>query len=100
MSLPEGFSLRSARDEDAERAAELVNEETLLRLGTATWSTDPVVRHWSSPVVDRERDIVVVEAPGGEMCAWFSLVCGTPHVEFSALGVGALACHGCGIGRG
>ena len=98
MSLPEGFSPRSARDEDAERAAKLVNEEALLHLGTPIWSTDQVLRHWSNPVVDRERDIAVVEAPGGEICAWLSLVCGPPHVEVFALGVVGLAWHGSGLG--
>ncbi len=98
MSLPEGFSLRSARDEDAERAAELVNEEARVRLGTPIWSTDQVLRHWSNPVVDRERDVAVVEAPGGEICAWLSLVCGPPHVEVFALGVVGLAWHGRGVG--
>ena len=98
MSLPEGFSLRSARDEDAERAAELVNEEARVHLGTPIWSTDQVLRHWSNPIVDRERDVAVVEAPGGEICAWLSLVCGPPHVEVFALGVVGLAWHGRGLG--
>jgi GNAT superfamily N-acetyltransferase len=98
VSLPEGFSLRSARDEDAERAAELVNEEARVHLGTPIWSTDQVLRHWSNPVVDRKRDVAVVEAPGGEICAWFSLVCGPPHVEVFALGVVGLAWHGRGVG--
>ena len=62
VSLPQGFSLRSARDEDAERAAELVNEEARVHLGTPIWSTDQLLRHWSNPVVDRERDIGVVKA--------------------------------------
>ena len=98
MSLPEGFRLRSARDEDAERAAELVNEEARVHLGTPIWSTDQVLRHWSNPGVDRERDVAVVEAPGGEICAWLSLVCGPPHVEVFALGVVGLAWHGRGVG--
>ena len=66
MSLPEGFRLRPARDEDAERAAELVNEETRAHLGTPIWSTEQVLRHWSNPTIDRERDVAVVEAPGGD----------------------------------
>jgi hypothetical protein len=83
---------------DAERAAELVNDEALRHLGTPIWSADQVLRHWSNPVVDRECDIAVVEAPGGEICAWFSLVCGPPHVEVFALGVVGLAWHGRGLG--
>ena len=74
MTLPGGVSLRPARDEDAERAAELVNEEALAHLGTPIWSTDQALRHWSNPVVDRERDVAVVEAPGGEVCGWLLLV--------------------------
>jgi hypothetical protein len=66
---PEGFSLRSARDEDAERAAELVNEEARVHLGTPIWSTDQVLRHWSNPVVGPERGGAGVEAPGGGVCA-------------------------------
>ena len=98
MSLPEGFNLRSARDEDAERAAVLVNEEARVHLGTPIWSTDQVLRHWSNPAVDRERDVAVVEAPDGEVCAWFSVVCGPPHVEVFALGVVGLAWHARGVG--
>ena len=67
MSLPEGFTPRSARDGDAERAAELVNEETRVHLGTPIWSTEQVLRLWSNPVVDRERDVAVVETPDGEI---------------------------------
>jgi hypothetical protein len=66
---PEGFSLRSARDEDAERAAELVNEEARVHLGTPIWSTDQVLRHWSNPVVGRARGGPGVVAPGGGICA-------------------------------
>ena len=98
MSLPKGFSLRSARDEDAERAAELVNQEARVHLGTPIWSTEQVLRHWSNPTVDRDRDVAVVEAPGGEICAWLSLVCGPPHVEVFALGVVGLAWQGRGVG--
>lgn len=98
MTLPEGFSLRPARDEDAGRVAELVNEEAVAHLGTPIWSTEQVLRHWSNPVVDRERDVAVVEAPGGEICGWLSLVCGPPHVEVFALGVVAPAWHGRGLG--
>ena len=57
-----------------------------------------MLRHWSNPVVDRERDVAVVEAPGGQICAWLSLVCGPPHVEVFALGVVGLAWHGRGLG--
>jgi ribosomal protein S18 acetylase RimI-like enzyme len=98
VSLPEGFSLRPARDEDAERGAELVNEEAHAHLGTPIWSTEQVLRHWSNPTVDRERDVAVVETPDGEICAWLSLVSGPPHVEVFALGVVGPAWHGRGLG--
>lgn len=98
MSFPEGFSLRPPRDEDAERVAELVNEEAVAHLGTPIWSTERVLRHWSNPIVDRERDVAVVEAPGGEICGWLSLLCGPPHVEVFALGVVAPAWHARGLG--
>ncbi len=52
MNLPEGFSVRSARDEDAERAAELVNEEARVHLGTPIWSTDQVLLHWMEEIFD------------------------------------------------
>ena len=74
-------------------AAEPVNEEALST--SARHLVDrPAARHWSIPVVDRERDVGVVEAPGGEICAWLSVVCGPPHVEVFTLGVVALAWHG------
>ena len=98
MSLPDGFRLRPARDEDAARAAELVNAEALAHLGTPIWSPEQVLRHWSNPGVDRERDVAVVEAPDGEVCGWLALVCGPPYVEVFALGVVAPAWHGRGVG--
>ena len=98
MSLPEGFNLRPARDEDAERVTELVNEEAVSHLGAPIWSTEQVLRHWSNPIVDRERDVAVVEAPGGEVCGWLFLVCGPPHVEVFTLGAVGLAWHGRGLG--
>jgi mycothiol synthase len=98
VSLPQGFSLRPARDEDAERAAELVNEEAVAHLGVPIWSAEQVLRHWGNPLVDRERDVAVVEAPGGEIGAWLALFCGPPHVEVFALGVVAPAWHGRGLG--
>mgnify|MGYP000627927096 CR=1 FL=1 len=98
MSFPEGFSLRPARDDDGERAAELVNEEAVAHLGAPIWSTERALQHWSNPVVDRERDVAVVETPDGEICGWLSLVCGPPHVEVFALGVVAPAWHGRGLG--
>lgn len=98
MSFPQGFSLRPARDEDAERAAELVNEEAVAHLGAPIWSTQQVLQHWGNPVVDRELDVAVVETPDGEVCGWLSLVCGPPHVEVFTLGVVAPAWHGRGLG--
>jgi len=98
VSLPAGFRLRPARDEDAERAAELVNEESRAHLGAPIWSAEQALRHWSNPIVDRARDVAVVEAPGGEVCGWLSLVCGPPHVEVFALGVVGPGWHGRGIG--
>lgn len=100
VGLPEGFRLRPARDEDAERAAELVNEEAVAHIGAPIWSTEQVLRHWSSPIVDRDLDVAVVEAPDGEVCGWLSVVCGPPHVEVFALGVVEPAWHGRGIGAG
>jgi mycothiol synthase len=98
VTLPDGFNLRPARDEDAERVAGLVNEEAVAHLGTPIWSTEQVLQHWSNPIVDRERDVAVVETPDGEICGWLSLVCGPPHVEVFALGVVAPAWHGRGLG--
>jgi mycothiol synthase len=98
VSLPSGFSHRPARDGDAERAAELVNEEARAHLGTPISSTEHVLRHWNDPAVDRQRDVAVVEAPGGEVCAWLALVCGPPHVEVFSLGVVGLPWHGRGVG--
>lgn len=98
VSFPEGFSLRPPRDEDAPRAAQLVNEEAIAHLGTPIWSTEQVLQQWHSPNVDRERDVAVVEDPAGTVCGWLSLVCGPPYVEVFALGVVGLAWHGRGVG--
>ena len=55
-------------------------------------------RRWTSPGVDRDRDVAVVESPHGEVCGFLSVMSERPFASIFSLGVVAPAYHGLGIG--
>jgi mycothiol synthase len=98
VSLPAGFRLRPARDEDAPTVAAFVNEECIAFLGAPVITTEDLLRDWSAPSAVRENDVAVVEAPGGDLCCWLYMTAERPYTEVFALGAVALPYHGRGLG--
>ena len=98
MSLPLGFRFRPAQDEDAATAAALANEESLARVGFPSFTGERLLRFWTAPSVDRERDVAVVEAPDGRVAACRFVVGEKPFVSVFAIGFVGLHFHGQGIG--
>jgi mycothiol synthase len=98
VSLPAGFRLRSARDDDAPVVAAFVNEECLAFLGTPIVTAEDLLRDWTAPSAVRENDVAVVEAPDGELCGWLYVAAERPYKEVFALGAVAPSYHGRGLG--
>jgi mycothiol synthase len=90
--------MRPARDEDAAAVAALANDESEALIGARVLSADFVLRWWTAPSADRERDYAVVEAPSGEVCGYLGVAADAPFTEVFALGIVALPYHGRGLG--
>jgi mycothiol synthase len=97
MSLPARFRLRPARDEDAPAVAAFANDEAEALIGTPVISARWLLRRWTSPGVDRERDLAVIEADG-TLCGYLSVEAEPPYTAVFALGMVAPPFHGLGIG--
>jgi mycothiol synthase len=98
VTLPPGYRFRPARDEDASPVAELANEEAESFLGTRVFSAEWLLRNWKAPSTDRERNVAVVEGPGGSICGYLGLAADPPFTEVSAVGIVSPAYHGRGLG--
>jgi ribosomal protein S18 acetylase RimI-like enzyme len=98
VTLPPGFRLRPARDEDAAAAAALSREESLALVGFPSFSEERLLRFWTAPSVDREHDVAVVEAPDGRLAACRFVTAEPPFVSVFAIGFVGLPFHGQGIG--
>jgi mycothiol synthase len=98
MELLPGYRMRPPRDEDAEEAAAVSNEETMAVLGVPVLNADWLRARWTAPGADRELDFAVVEAPEGELCGFLSVEAEPPFTEVFALGIVAPAFYGRGLG--
>jgi mycothiol synthase len=98
MPLPPGFTLRPARDEDAEPVVAFTNDEAEALVGFRPDSADFRLSWWTAPSVVRENDIAVVEAPDGTLCACLNLGADPPYAEIESLNTVALPYHGRGLG--
>jgi mycothiol synthase len=98
MSLPAGFTLRPARDEDAAVVARLMNDESEALVGFRPASADWLLNWWTAPSVDRSNDIAIVEAPAGDICGYVGVAADPPYSEVFMLGAVALGFGGRGIG--
>jgi ribosomal protein S18 acetylase RimI-like enzyme len=98
VTLPSGFRLRPARDEDAAAVAAFANEESEAFIGARVVSAQWLLRHWTAPSVNRERDVAVVEAPDGRLCGCLSVQADPPYTRVFALGMVALPHHRRGLG--
>lgn len=100
VSLPEGFSSRGARLEDAVPALELINTWSKSVIGEHEITNAAAIRdEWISPGFDPANDIRLVFAPGGEMAGYVEVwtthkppvhpwIWGRVHPEFEDQGLG------------
>jgi mycothiol synthase len=98
VSLPPGFRLRPARDEDAPAVAAFMNEECIAFIGAPAVSTEWLLRRWTAPSVVRENDVAVVDTDPGAPCGLLYVAADKPYTQIFALGAVALPYHGLGIG--
>src|SRR5262245_42360531 len=97
-TLPDGFQLRPATDEDAAAVAALANEESRALVGATIYSAEWLLRSWTAPSTDRERDVAVVEGPEGAVCGYLGIGADPPFSHVSAVGIVGLPYHGQGLG--
>jgi mycothiol synthase len=98
VTLPPGFTLRPARDEDAEVVSKLSNDEAEALVGFRPESEDSLLSWWTSPSVDRSNDVAVVEDPEGNVCGYVGVAADPPYTQILVLGVVAFDYHRQGIG--
>jgi mycothiol synthase len=98
VSLPSGFRLRPALDEDAAAVAAFASDETEAFIGARVVSAQWLLRNWTAPSVNRGEDIAVVEAPDGSLCGCLSVQADPPYTRVFALGMVAPPHHGRGLG--
>ena len=90
VSLPPGFRLRPARDDDAHAIAAFANDEAEKVIGAPVISPQWLLRHWTAPSVNRDHDVAVVEASDGRPCGYLSVRADLPYARVLALGIVAL----------
>ena len=99
-SLPEGFTVRSARLEDVEAAFHLYNTWSRSAIQRDEFADPNDVRNeWVSPGFNPEEDIRLVFAPDGEMVGYVEVwttvkppvhpwIWGRVHPDYESLGIG------------
>ncbi len=69
-NLPEGFTVRPARQDDLIPLTELINTCSLVDLGAPVQTEEELLRDWESPGFDRDLDSCVVLAPDGQIVGY------------------------------
>lgn len=68
--MNEAFSVRPARMNEVEAAAELLNEHSRRLHGAADATAAELLQYWESPDVDFERDVLVAERADGSLVGY------------------------------
>lgn len=97
MSLPEGFSLRPPRQDDAEPIARMINDESEALMGARIVDADWVSGPWGNPTAEPEDFAVVVDADG-EVAGYLMVESDPPHAEVFAVGAVSRRYHNRGVG--
>jgi ribosomal protein S18 acetylase RimI-like enzyme len=90
--------MRPAWDEDADAVARFTNEESMAIVGAPLIDADWLRQRWTSPGVDRDRDVAVVESPSGDACGFLIVMSEPPYASVFSLGIVAPAYHAVGLG--
>ncbi len=72
-TLPDGYTARPMRREDAEKAVELFNAYTQWSMGVSMENADEDLVMWSQPGFDMETDTQLVHSPEGEVMGYVEL---------------------------
>jgi mycothiol synthase len=100
IALPDGYTLRAPRDEDAEAIAELANDDRAEFTNERLFTAKTVKADWNSPRFDRERSVCVVEDPQGRIVGSIKLWdTDSPPVFMWAPGMVHPTARGIGIGQ-
>jgi mycothiol synthase len=105
VSLPEGFTVRSARLEDVEQALELFNawSQSVIQQDEIT-DAQAIHNEWVSPGFDPAEDIRLIFAPDGEMVGYIEVwttarrpvhpwIWARVHPDYEGLGIGTWMLH-------
>lgn len=98
--LPEGYTIRPAKMEDVEDAAELFNLCSLEAIGNTEFTPTEVRNEWTTPGLNPETDQRVVLSQGGKLVGYADVwaladvpvhpwVWGRVHPDYKGLGIGS-----------
>jgi mycothiol synthase len=81
------FTIRPARLDEVETAAELLNEHSRRLHGVDDQSSSELRQYWESPDVDFERDVLVAEGPDGCLVGYADLGLQGEHIWLDVRGL-------------
>ena len=99
-SLPKGYTLRTATPEDAANVVELLNFQALHYFGHKRMTKDVLLRDWSAPRHEPEKDTRLVFDPHGKLAGFVDIYAseippvhpffyGCVHPQHENLGIGS-----------
>lgn len=71
--MSSAFTIRPARIDEVEAAAELLNEHSCRLHGVDDQAASELLQYWESPDVDFQRDVLVAEGSGGALVGYADL---------------------------
>ena len=80
------FTIRAARMDEVDAAAELLNEHSRELHGVADQTPSELRQYWESPDVDFERDVLVAERPDGSLVGYADLGVQGKHIWLDVRG--------------
>lgn len=97
--LPEGFSVRPPRLEDAQAVADLINAQSQAVIGAKVTSLDDNLSYWNIPTLDIEKDTLLVIDEKGLPAAYADVYdVSDPHVHIYSCGFVRPDLFGRGLG--
>jgi hypothetical protein len=97
MRLPDGFSVRPPRPQDAEGLVEMLNDESEALIGARIADTDWLASAWGDPAA-RDDDFGVVTDAGDRIAGYLMVQSDPPYTEVLAIGAVGLPYQGRGLG--
>ncbi len=98
MTLPSGYSWRTAGRDDVAAVVKLMNDEALELVGHAPVTVEWLSAIWFAPGADLENDVALVVDQAGVIVGALSVESGPPFTEIQGVGGVAIGHHGRGVG--